>query len=106
MRKLRSVLMNIYAISDPAADTELFVTLHQTQNLKIEAIRSRLVRSGEMYTQEEDEWVILIRGTALLEIEKKEHLLCAGDNLFLPRHTPHRVLSTSDDALWIGVFSS
>lgn len=98
--------MNIYAISDPAADTELFVTLHQTQNLKIEAIRSRLVRSGEMYTQEEDEWVILIRGTALLEIEKKEHLLCAGDNLFLPRHTPHRVLSTSDDALWIGVFSS
>lgn len=97
--------MNIYEIAEPAAQMELFVPLHQSSNLKIEAIRSRLSLPGEVYDQAEDEWVVLLRGTARLEIEKKEHLLCAGDHLFLPRHTSHRVLSTSDDALWIGVFS-
>jgi cupin 2 domain-containing protein len=98
--------MNIYEIADPEQGSESFVTLHQKGSLKIEAIRSRLTFSGEEYIQEEDEWVILVRGTAKLEIEGVERLLRAGDCLFLAHHIRHRVLFTSDDALWIGVFSS
>lgn len=98
--------MNLYEIGEPAADMELFLPLHQSSGLKIEAIRSRLSFPGEIYDQAEDEWVILLQGSACLEIEEREHQLRAGDHLFLPRHTIHRVLSTSDDALWLGVFTS
>lgn len=97
--------MNIYEIKEPEIGKEAFVTLHQSSTLKIEAIRSRLTIAGEKYDQEEDEWVILVRGSATIEIEGINHSLKEGDSLFLERHTRHQVLSTSDNALWIGVFS-
>ena len=80
--------------------------MHQTPALTIEAIRSRLTHPGELYDQQEDEWVILIRGEAQLDVEGNIHTLKAGDSLYLQRHTRHQVLMTSDDALWIAVFSS
>lgn len=98
--------MNIYQIHSPEAGQETFCTLHQTPSIKIEAIRSRLCVAGIVYDQEEDEWVVLIRGNALLEVEGEEISLHAGDSLFLQKHVRHRVLSTSDDALWLAVFSS
>lgn len=98
--------MNIYEIIEPENGLETFVTLHQTKTLKIEVIRSRLTLPGEMYDQNEDEWVVLIRGSAILEVEGTLHHFIAGDTLLLARHTRHRVLSTSDDALWLGIFSS
>jgi cupin 2 domain-containing protein len=98
--------MNIYDIPDPAKEREHFVPLHRTPTLKIEAIRSRLTQPGEIYDQDEDEWVILVRGEAKLDIEGALHTLHAGDSLYLKQHTRHRVLMTSDDALWLGVFSS
>jgi len=98
--------MNIYDVAKPENDCETFLTLHQTTSLKIEAIRSRLTRPGMHYNQEEDEWVMLIDGTAQLEINGELRHLQKGDFLFIPHHTPHRVLSTSNDALWIGIFNS
>lgn len=98
--------MNIYAIKNPKPDTEQFVTLHQNNGIKIEAIRSYLLHPGEVYNQKEDEWVILIRGSAQLEVENKILTLREGDSLFLPKYTIHQVLSTSEDALWLGVFNS
>lgn len=98
--------MNIYEIAEPSKNSETFFIVHQTPTLKIEAIRSRLFTPGDVYDQEEDEWVLLVRGEARLQIQNDEFLLRAGNSLFLPRHTLHRVLSTSDDALWIAVFSS
>lgn len=98
--------MNLYTLPDPASGKESFFPLHQSKGLKIEAIRSRLSEPGEHYNQEDDEWVVLIRGEASLEVEGKIYALREGDSLFLPKHTRHQVLSTSDDALWLAVFSS
>lgn len=98
--------MNIYDIPDPQSGEELFVPLHKSSNLKIEAIRSRLIHTGEQYDQNEDEWVILIKGEAQMEIEGKMHTLHEGDSLFIKSHTRHQVLKTSDDALWLAIFSS
>jgi cupin 2 domain-containing protein len=98
--------MNIYEIPDPVAGDEFFVALLQTPALRIEAIRSRLIHPGELYNQEEDEWVMLVQGEAQLEIEGEKCTLKAGDSLFLKSHTRHQVLKTSDNALWIAVFSS
>ncbi|MDD3595116.1 cupin domain-containing protein [Sulfuricurvum sp.] len=98
--------MNIYQISNPKEGEESFFTLYQTSTIKIEAIRSKLSAPGEMYDQKEDEWVVLVRGNALLEVEGEEIPLSAGDSLHLKQRVRHRVLATSDDALWLAVFSS
>ncbi|MFA5215428.1 cupin domain-containing protein [Sulfuricurvum sp.] len=97
--------MNIYEIEEPERGKETFLLLHQTPTLKIEAIRSRLSVAGVIYDQNEDEWVVLVRGSATMEIQGVKHALKEGDSVFLARHTRHQVLSTSDDAVWIGVFS-
>lgn len=97
--------MNIYTLENPKPDSECFTTLHENKNIKIEAIRSHLLQPGDIYNQEQDEWVVLIRGHAQLRVAEKILELGEGESLFLPKHTKHQVLSTSEDALWLGVFS-
>ncbi|MCL4430817.1 MAG: cupin [Epsilonproteobacteria bacterium] len=96
--------MNIYTLQNPKPDFESFTTLYQNKNIKIEAIRSHLLQPGETYNQEQDEWVVLIRGNAQMKVADKIIQFSEGDSLFLSRHTVHQVLSTSQDALWLGVF--
>ncbi|MDP1785320.1 MAG: cupin domain-containing protein [Sulfuricurvum sp.] len=98
--------MNIYALNNPASNTELFHTLYQNKNIRIEAIRSHLTHPGEIYNQKEDEWVLLIRGYAKLLVGERVIELEEGEAIYLPKFTPHQVLSTSEDALWLGVFNS
>lgn len=98
--------MNIYTLQNPKPDLESFTTLYQNKNIKIEAIRSHLVQPGKIYNQEQDEWVVLIRGNAQLRVDNKVVGLKEGDSFFLAKHTIHQVLFTSQDALWLGVFSS
>lgn len=97
---------NLYRQNEPAENTELFTTLFQNDSLKIESIRSWLRTPGEIYDQEQDEWVILLTGEAELEINTLPLILHSGDYFLIPRHTPHRVLSTSKNALWLAVFNS
>ncbi len=96
---------NIYEGEMPASGCEVFSTLVSTPRLRVESIRSDLKKPGEWYDQDEDEWVLLCEGEAELEIEGETLSLKRGDHLLIPRRTPHRVLSTSRGALWIGVFS-
>jgi len=97
---------NIYNKEEPNENRELFSTLFQNDLLKIESIRSWLKTPGEFYDQDEDEWVILLQGKAHLEIGDCTLHLKKGDYCFIPKHTRHRVLLTSKNALWLGVFSS
>jgi cupin 2 domain-containing protein len=97
---------NLYEGDYPAENNEVFSILFQNRTLKIESIRSSLKTAGELYDQDQDEWVLLLKGEAQMEIIDEIRSIRAGDYLFLPKHTPHRVISTSDNALWLGVFSS
>lgn len=97
---------NIHATPCPDQNSELFSTLFENRSLKIEAIRSWLKTPGELYNQEQDEWVLLVEGEAELEIEDQVLTLCRGDYLLIPKHTPHRVRSTAKNTLWLGIFSS
>jgi len=99
-------LNNLYQDQKATENSEIFSTLFQNQTLKIEAIQSWLKVPGELYNQEQDEWVVLLIGEACLQIDDQRLTLRAGDYCFIPRHTEHQVLSTSRDALWLGVFSS
>ncbi len=97
---------NLYEEPSPHENSEIFSTLFQNNSIKIESIRSWLKVPGEVYNQDKDEWVILLEGKASLEIGEKALTLLKGDYLFIPKHTIHRVLSTSKNALWLGIFSS
>jgi cupin 2 domain-containing protein len=83
---------------------EYFETLLQKRNVSIKKIRSWDVRNGEWYLQEEDEWVVLLEGSAIIEYESDSKHLKAGEYLYIPRTTKHRVKETSRDALWLAVY--
>lgn len=97
---------SLFAEAAPEAAEEVFTTLLEKPGLKIERIVSHGHASPAdlWYDQEQEEWVLLVRGEAVLQVEGQPDLrLKAGDHLRIPAHLRHRVDSVSDDALWLAV---
>lgn len=58
------------------------------------------------YNQENDEWVVLIQGEAILLFEDNETItLTSGDYIFIPAGRKHKVTFTSNTppCIWIAV---
>jgi cupin 2 domain-containing protein len=72
-------------------------------NVTVERITSSALPDCGEYDQAFDEWVMLVRGRARLEVAGEVVSLNAGDHVLLPRHTKHRVLETTAGALWLAV---
>jgi cupin 2 domain-containing protein len=93
----------------PDSPDETFETLLKKPGIKIERIISsgQATPEGEWYDQEEDEWVLLVCGTAglLIEGEPFPRRLEAGDFLFLPAGCRHRVEWTDPEvkSVWLAV---
>ncbi len=102
-------LGNLFAsIAEGADEKEIFDTLFRSDHILIERIISPVSfkADGTWYDQKNDEWVILIKGSAIIEFEEGYKLdLKAGDYLFIPAHLKHRVEETSsqEDTLWLAV---
>ncbi len=95
--------VNLFAdLAVPAAG-ERFETLLRRGRLEIERIVSSARPDVGLYDQKQDEWVVLLEGQAVLEVSGDRVPLTRGDALFLPAHTAHRVLETSEGALWLAV---
>ncbi|TXK92904.1 phosphoribosylaminoimidazole carboxylase [Methylococcaceae bacterium HT4] len=88
---------------------ELFTTLLQDENLKIERIVSRdhVSPADEWYDQDREEWVLLVQGEAVLEFAGQPKLikLQTGDYLHIPAHCKHRVNWThpDKDSIWLAI---
>lgn len=84
---------------------ERFDALLDCRNVCIERILSAPGSASGPYDQDQDEWVLLLQGQARLEVEGQPVRLAAGEALFIPAHTPHRVLDTSADppCIWLAV---
>ena len=98
--------MNIRSLFDsvaPPVTGERFETLLQHKNLHIERIFSSSDIPLTRYVQTQDEWVLLVQGTAVIEIGGTTASLTAGDYVFLPANTPHCVREVSEGALWLAV---
>lgn len=93
---------NLFAAATPATG-ETLETLAQLGGTTIERIVSSTTPATEPYDQEQDEWVVLLRGAAELEVAGKRAQLRPGDHVSLPSRTPHRVLSTQAGSLWLAV---
>jgi cupin 2 domain-containing protein len=88
---------------------EFYQEILNRSNVRIERIVSRGHRSPEgfWYDQAWDEWVLVVRGQAAVEIDgqSKALTLGPGDHLFIAAHTRHRVTWTDDksDTIWLAV---
>jgi cupin 2 domain-containing protein len=91
------------------ATEELFTTLFQTTGLRIERIVSQGQASppGFWYDQEEDEWVIVLEGSATVQFdgEPQPVELHRGSYLNIPAHVRHRVAWTDPNrkTVWLAV---
>ncbi len=94
---------NLFADATPPTEGERFETLLSHRNLVVERIISSAAIVPTAYVQTQDEWVLLGKGEAVLDVAGERHELKAGDYLFLPAGVPHTVLSTSQGALWLAL---
>lgn len=94
---------NLFSDVQPPERGERFETLLTHRNLVVERIVSSSSTAPTEYVQEQDEWVVLLRGSAVLDVAGEGLRLGPGDYLFLPAGTSHSVRSVSDGALWLGV---
>ena len=94
---------NLYADPVPPKQGERFEPLLQHRNLVIERIISSATATPTEFVQAQDEWVLLVQGTAILDIDGETKSLKAGDYVFLPAQTPHTVKQVSAGALWLAV---
>ena len=97
---------NIFADIPAGVDGETFVTLFSHANAKIERVISHSHSSpaGFWYDQADDEWVIVLSGSATLEFAAGELIeMNTGDYLTIPCHVKHRVARTSEETIWLAV---
>jgi cupin 2 domain-containing protein len=94
---------NIFIDSDPAVAGEKLEELLRHRNLVVERIVSADGSHPAIYVQTQDEWVLLVRGLAVLRMEGKVVELTAGDYVFIPAGMSHTVERTSGGAIWLAV---
>lgn len=84
---------------------ELFETLHKQRGIRIERIVSPANTTTEIFDQDDDEWVALLQGEAVMRVGELTIRLKAGDYLMIPARTPHQVLKTSETPLcvWLAI---
>lgn len=106
------VVRNLFAPSAMAEnprqrEAEEVRPLIQAESFRLEHLVSHGQASppGFWYDQPEDEWVLLLRGRAMLAFEAGTLDLVAGDSLTIPARLRHRVESASKDAVWLALHS-
>jgi cupin 2 domain-containing protein len=97
---------NLFVNLPTGTAQEEFLTLLESGGARVERIVSRSHRSppGFWYDPDDDEWVLVVVGSATLEFASGELVeLKAGDYVTLARHAKHRVARTSEEMVWLAV---
>jgi cupin 2 domain-containing protein len=97
-------MINLFDYEIPQLDKENFITLLENKNVEIKRIVSNTLKTPQVFIQDRDEWVIVLKGCAKLEIDGIVHKLKAGDNIFIPANTKHILLKTRQVVVWLGVY--
>jgi cupin 2 domain-containing protein len=100
---------NLFDNLPKAQKDELFEEILSTENIRVERIISDGQKSpaGFWYDQEENEFVVLMQGSAVIEFEDGETVnLKAGDYLYLPAKMKHRINYTDEKikTVWLALF--
>ena len=93
----------------PMQNNEIYQSLLLGEGIRIERIVSNETTPSntDWYDQEEDEWVMIVSGSAVLEDMNGDQIsLHAGEYIYLPRHFRHQVVSTTTPCIWLAIFGS
>lgn len=102
-------MKNLFSEIPESLEAETFDDLLKTKNVRIERILShgQCSPDGFWYDQEENEWVVVLKGSATLVFEDGVRVnLKEGDHLNIPARSKHRVAWTDPDevTVWLAVF--
>lgn len=101
---------NLYRQMPTDLAEEAIDILARGKGMRVERIVSHGHRtpSGFWYDQTDDEWVVLLKGEAVLRFEKGDRVLRMkpGDYVNIGAHERHRVESTAEgtETVWLAVF--
>jgi len=104
-----ALLKNIFTDIPKDLSDELFETLLQTSGFRIERIISNghCSPEGFWYDQDDNEWVILLKGSAVLRFENDDEsiTLKSGDYIQIDKNMRHRVESTDpeQETIWLAI---
>lgn len=96
--------MNLFKFDLPPKDNESFDTLLQKENVTIKRIISNALSTPQIFNQNCDEWVCVLKGCAKIEMEGEVYKLKNGDTLFIPAYTEHTLLKTKKTVVWLAVY--
>jgi len=102
-------MKNLFADIPENLSDELSETLLQTSSFRIERIVSRGHCSPEnfWYDQDENEWLILLKGSAVLRFEDQSENITMnpGNYINIEKHRRHRVEWTDSEweTVWLAV---
>jgi len=98
---------NLFSDIPTKLPDELFTTLLEAANLRIERIVSHGHASpdGFWYDQDQHEWVVVLKGAAKIRFEDQVIEMKPGDFINIPAFKKHRVDWTTPDepTVWLGV---
>ncbi len=102
---------NIYAKIPAVSKKEMFLTLAQNKNTRIERIVSfgQATPENTWLKEPRDEWVVVLKGAAELRFQKtpRRVSLKEGDYILIPANTAHRVERTRQrrKTIWLAIHS-
>ncbi|WP_117234832.1 cupin domain-containing protein [Vibrio maerlii] len=102
-------MSNLFSNIPEQIPNEVFEDIISTDVIRIERILSKGHCSPDVgwYDQEENEWVLVLKGEGVLEFEFGELVtLSEGDFINIEAGTKHKVKSTHPDrvTVWLAVF--
>ena len=97
--------MNLFDIENlPNIDNELFYNILNKNNITIKKIISNTLKTPQTFCSKKDEFVVLLKGCAKIEINNDIKKLKSGDTLFIPKNTTHTLLKTKKIAIWLAIY--
>ncbi len=100
---------NLFANIPVDLPEELVETLLETDSVRVERIVSHGHASpdGFWYDQDQNEWVVVLRGAAKLVFEGDDDTIemGPGDHIDIPAHKKHRVewTTTDEPTVWLAI---
>jgi len=102
---MKNIFQDIYESSTE----EIFEIILGSENMRLERIISNghATPPGEWYDQDNDEWVLLVKGSAGLLFEGDVEIVALkpGDYIHIPAHRKHRVEWTdcTEKTIWLAL---
>lgn len=90
-----------------ASKNEIFQTILENENVKIERIISygQTTPKEDWYDQNEDEFVLILEGEAKIKYDDDSlYHLTKWDSLYIKANQKHQVIYTSNPTVWLAIF--